>query len=266
MVDELLPKNKIYLDEELKEEYPTVNPTDSEEVSINFREIKNLKPVCYHCGDHNLTYGNKYFWHRCASFQHFYCYYCFDYSLKKYHHTCSGGEPILDECKTIEHLLCGKIKFQCQWPGCKKIFGGSNLKKHEVECENQPKRECPVKGCIWSGRIDQLEKDHFKQEHHEDSKLILRNVILRLESGRNYYLFILGKFVLVKYQAEELGEVYEHNVNLEVCKEALEDVSPVALVSVNHTLLKKIEGNSSVKSIRKHVILFVYFEEINKDK
>lgn len=101
--------------------------------------------------------------------------------------------------------------------------------------------------------------EHFKE--HEDSKLILRNVILKLESGKRYYLYILGKFVLVKYVAEELGEVYEHDVSLKVCKESLSDAKPVGLVSVNHMLLKKIEGSDSVKSIRKNVVLFVYFED-----
>lgn len=101
--------------------------------------------------------------------------------------------------------------------------------------------------------------EHFKG--HEDSKLILRNVILKLESGKQYYLYILGKFVLVKYVAEELGEVYEHDISLKVCKESLSYAKPVGLVSVNHMLLKKIEGSDSVKSIRKNVVLFVYFED-----
>lgn len=258
MVEQLLPKNKIYLDEEIKEEYPSVKLDENDESFLNFRQHKKLRPTCYHCGDHNLTYGNKYFWHRCASFEHFYCYYCFDYSLKRFNHTCTKGEPILDECKTIEHLLCGKIKFECRWDGCKKIFGGSNLKKHEISCETQPKRECPVDGCQWSGRIDQI-LDHFKD--HENSKIILRNVVLKMESGKDYYLWILGKFVLVRYEVEELGEVFEHNIKLEVCKEVLDGVKPVGLVSVNHTLLKKIEGDDAVKSIRKNVILYVYFEE-----
>ncbi|CAG9769931.1 unnamed protein product [Ceutorhynchus assimilis] len=257
-MEQLLPKNQIYLDEEVKEEYPTV-ALGEEGNSFNFRQLKNIRPLCFHCGDRNLSYGQKYFWHRCASFKHFYCYYCFDFSLKRFTHTCIGNEPILDECKTIEHLLCGKIKFECKWEGCKKIFCGSNLKKHEMSCDKQPKRECPVQDCQWSGKLDEMGREHFKQ--HEDSKLILRNVVLKFESDKTYYLLILGKFVKVEYSTEELGEVYEHNVDLGVCKDTLNGVKPVGLVSVNHMLLKKIDGSGSVKSIRKNVILFVYFED-----
>ncbi|KAL1501035.1 hypothetical protein ABEB36_006440 [Hypothenemus hampei] len=265
-MEQLVPKNRVYIDEELKEEYPTVTLSDNDFSAIHFRTMKNLRPYCFHCGDHNLSYGQKYFWHRCANFKHFYCYYCFDYSLKKYNHTCSAdGKPILDECKTIEHLLCRKIKFECQWPECKKIFGGSTLKRHEISCDLQPKRLCPVEKCQWSGRIDEMERDHFKQCHDDECKMILRNVVLKLESDKNYYLYILGRFVLVKYVVTELGEVFEHNFDLQLCKDdkllMSHGIKPVGLVSVNHTLLKKIEGIDSVKSIRKNVVLFVHFEE-----
>ncbi|ENN74400.1 hypothetical protein HUJ04_005576 [Dendroctonus ponderosae] len=260
-MEQLLPKNAIYLDEEVKEEYPAV-ALGSDSSFLNFRKLKDLRPICFHCGDHNLSYGAKYFWHRCGSFKHFFCYYCFDYSLKKYSHTCVDGKPILDECRTIEHLLCGKIKFECQWPACKQIFGGSTLKKHEISCAVQPKRECPVDGCGWSGKLDEMESQHFKT--HENSKLILRNVVLKLESGKDFYLLILGQFVLARYVAEELGEVFQHNFSLKVCKEVLSFAKPVGLVSVNHTLLKKIEGDDSVKSIRRNVVLFVYFETVQQ--
>ncbi|XP_050313122.1 uncharacterized protein LOC126748137 [Anthonomus grandis grandis] len=202
-MEQLLPKNAIYLDEEVKAEYPTVEISSEDPTSLNFRQHKNLRPLCYHCGSHNLSYGQKYFWHRCASFQHFFCYYCFDHSLKRFNHTCVDGKPILDECKTIEHLLCGKIKFECKWPNCKKIFGGSTLRSHELSCELQPVRECPVSGCSWTGRIDLMEKEHFKE--HQQAKMILRNVVLKVESDREYYLLILDKFVKVTYVIQELG-------------------------------------------------------------
>ncbi|XP_060533501.1 uncharacterized protein LOC132706275 [Cylas formicarius] len=257
-MDRLLPNNEIYLDEEIKAEYPTATVTP-DKTSIDFRTHKNLRPFCYHCGDYNLSYGQKYFWHRCVSFRHFFCYYCFDYSLKKYTHTCVDGEPIVDECRTIEHLLCGKLKFCCKSPGCRKIFGGSAIKKHEITCEKQPEMACPVNGCKWRGRIDVMEGEHFKD--HEDSKLILRNVVLKLDPGRKYYLLILGKFVLVDYTSEELGEVYEHSFSLSVRNgDVGTAVKPVGLVSTSHTLLKKIVGDDSVKSVRKNVVVFVYFE------
>lgn len=257
-MEQLLPKNKVYLDEEVKEEYPTACISAKDNSCIDFRKHQNLLLVCYHCGDHNLSYGNKYFWHRCAYFQHFYCYYCFDHSLKRYNHTCVDGSPIHDETRTIEHLLCGKIKFECRWEKCKKIFGGSTLKHHELSCELQPERECPVESCNWSGRLDIMQRDHFKE--HENFKLIFRNVILKLESGITYFLMILDKFVRVSYSSEQLGEVYEHNFDLEVAKEKLEYARAVGLVSTNHLLLKKVEGKDSVKSLRKTVVIFVYFE------
>ncbi|XP_076253869.1 uncharacterized protein LOC143192402 [Rhynchophorus ferrugineus] len=256
----LLPRNNVYLDEEVKEEYPTAT-VSADPSCIDFRNYKNLLLVCYHCGSHNLSYGNKFFWHHCASFQHFYCYYCFDYSLKRYHHTCVDGEPIHDETRTVEHLLYGRLKFECLWPGCNKIFGGSTLKSHEMSCEFQPERQCPVRDCPWKGTLDAMHREHFKE--HENYKLIFRNVILKLDSNVTYFLLILNQFVRVEYTSQQLGEVHEHQLNLEVVQDNQNynfNVKPVGLLSTKHLLLKKIEGKDAVKSLRKSITLFVYLE------
>ncbi|ERL85121.1 uncharacterized protein LOC125503021 [Dendroctonus ponderosae] len=266
-MEQLLPKNAIFLDELVQQKYPTVS-LGFDRNFLNFEGLQNIQPMCFRCGSSNIgprvhilrLQSNKPFvrdeldeTYYCGSSNHLICWLCFQYCRHWDDH-----KPI--EWYSAEMMVLREIKFECQWPTCKKIFGGSTLKDHEISCILQPRRQCPVDGCGWSGNLDEIKSQHFKS--HENSMLLFCNVARDLQPGNDLYLLILGKFVLVRHEIEELGEVFEHAFTLELCKEEPGIVKPVGLVTANGVLLKQIEDGDLVKSISRQVQLFVCFKNV----
>ncbi|KAH1004554.1 hypothetical protein HUJ05_005350 [Dendroctonus ponderosae] len=104
-----------------------------------------------------------------------------------------------------------------------------------------------------------MQSEHFKT--HENSMLIFRNVIKCLTSGSDFYMLILGKFVLVRYVREEFGEVFQHDFTLKLSEEVQTDTKLFGFVTFDSDWdrklpLQQIEGNCSVRSIRRKIELF----------
>nr|XP_023017686.1 uncharacterized protein LOC111506725 [Leptinotarsa decemlineata] len=161
--------------------------------------------------------------------------------------------PLLDWRESISY---GNTTFSCIW-GCG-LFA-VEIEEHELKCEQQPRRVCPVELCSFMGKLNEIE-NHFSEKHTPlPSIKMFSTFYLSLNNRTNpssgWYVWVPPYFVFLKFHWED--SAWKFTVSVDA------DVKPEVLVySLNRSGVEMKEYCRPCSTILQFVAVYNDFLEI----